>query len=62
MPPANTNSAAVGEHRRASPEVRHMATKDNSIPGRIQPWLGVIKRSLTILLLAYGVLRALGIA
>ncbi|ACV10466.1 hypothetical protein Huta_0278 [Halorhabdus utahensis DSM 12940] len=39
-----------------------MSTDDPSIPARIQPWLDVIKRSLTILLLAYGVLRALGIA
>lgn len=39
-----------------------MATKDDSIPGRVQPWLGLIKRVLTIVLLAVGVLRALGIA
>jgi len=41
---------------------RDMATEDTSIPGRVQPWLGMIKHTLTILLLAYGVLRALGIA
>jgi hypothetical protein len=39
-----------------------MATADDSIPERVQPWLGMIKRALTIVLLALGVLRALGIA
>ncbi|CCQ32606.1 hypothetical protein HTIA_0461 [Halorhabdus tiamatea SARL4B] len=42
--------------------MKDMATDDDSIPGRVQPWLGMIKRALTILLLACGVLRALGIA
>lgn len=38
-----------------------METNDESIPARVQPWLGVVKRTLTILALALGLLRALGV-